>query len=321
MIFRFENPIAFMLFLVPLGVFLIGLLFPSVRSSTPLIRYSDTRVIENMPISWRIRLRRLPDLLRFFAWVLLVFVIARPQSGRQQEVMRGEGIDIVLALDISSSMEVDDIGPSRLEAAKNQIQRFIQDRTFDRVGLVVFSSDAYHYVPPTLDYNVLISRLETVKLATEYDFESGTAIGTGIVSAANMLRNSEARSQVIILLTDGANNRGSVNPLDAARAAATLGIRIYTIGMGRSNSATQGAEFDEVTLLAIAEIADGLYFRAEDVEGLRRTYEQINTLERSEVEQQVFVRWQERAMPPMIIALLLLLVERIARLTIFRTMP
>lgn len=322
MLFRFANPAAFLLLLLPPMLWTLRWLLNRRDIQQPVMRFSDARFIKSLPLSWRVRFRRFPDVVRVIAWVLLVLVVARPQSGREQEVIRGEGIDIVLALDISSSMEIGDIGISRLDAAKTQIEQFIADRSFDRVGLVVFASDAYHLVPPTLDYNILRSRLQTVKLAREYNFESGTALGTGIVSAANMLRESDAASRVIVLLTDGSNNRGNVSPVDAARAAGALGVRVYTIGIGRQSlNSQQNTDFDEETLIAIAEATDGLYFRAEDVEGLRRTYEQIGSLERSDVERQVFVRWRERSMGLMIAALLLLLAERITRQTVFRVFP
>lgn len=330
MIFRFANPFALLLLLLPVIYLLAMRFYPNLRPSQPVMVYSDTRLL-GMPGGWRVRLRRLPDVLRLLAWVLIVFVIARPQSGRQQEVIRGQGIDIVIALDISSSMEAGDIAPTRLEGAKAQIERFVQGREFDRVGLVVFAADAFHYVPPTLDYDVLIERLNDVQLVTEYALENGTAIGTGIASAANMLRDSKASSRIIILLTDGSNNKGGINPLDAARAAASLDVRIYTIGMGRNsvvNVVTDTGEvvsrqgdFDEDTLQTIADIGDGLYFRAEDITGLQRTYEQIDALERSDIEQQVFVNWRERSMTLLVSALGLLLVERVLRQTVFQAIP
>ncbi len=328
-VFRFGNPFALGLLILPVIYFAVMALFPSLRPSNPVMLYSDTRLL-GITRSWRVRFRRLPDVLRLLAWILLVLVIARPQSGREQEVIRGQGIDIVLALDISTSMEADDIAPTRLEGAKAQIQRFIEGREFDRVGLVVFAADAFHYVPPTLDYNVLVERLDDVQVVTDYELENGTAIGTGIVSAANMLRESEASSRIIILLTDGSNNKGGVNPLDAARAASALGVRIYTIGMGRASlnipaetgEVAQGSnDFDEATLRSIADVTEGLYFRAEDNAGLQRTYEQIDALERSDIEQQVFVRWRERAGWLMVITLVLLLVERFLRQTVFQAIP
>jgi Ca-activated chloride channel family protein len=261
------------------------------------------------------------------AWVLLVIVVARPQSGQQRELIRGQGIDIVIALDISVSMAAQDIAPTRLEGAKAQIERFVQGREFDRVGLVVFASDAYHYVPPTLDYDLYVDRLRDVQLVSDYGLDaSGTAIGTGIASAVSMLRESEAESRIVVLLTDGSNTTGSVSPVDAARAAAALGVRVYTIGMGQvlPSSVPQSPSsenFDEGTLQTIADISDALYFQVSDNAGLRLTYDQIDALERSEVEQQVFVNWRDRATWLMWLALLLLVAERILRQTVFQAVP
>ncbi len=325
MIFRLANPFALLLLLVPIVYLVLLQMLPGLRQRVPVMIYSDTRLL-GAAGGWRVKLHRLPDVLRALAWVLLVVAIARPQSGREQEIIRGQGIDIVLALDISSSMEAGDILPTRLEGAKAQIIRFVQGREFDRVGLVVFAADAFHFVPPTLDYDVLISRLDEVELVTEYGLEDGTAIGTGIVSAANMLRDSEASSRIVIILTDGSNNQGGVNPLDAARAAASLGVRVYTIGMGRDGLVSAGAElrpsdFDEGTLQAIANVTNGLYFRAEDNAGLQRTYEQIDALERSEIEQQVFVRWRDRVMALLLAVVGLLIAERALRQTVFQAIP
>lgn len=322
MLFRFANSAALLLLVLPLVIWLIYRLLGS-QNQPPSLRFSSTVFMQTeVAASWRTRWAWLPNALRLIAWGLLVVAIARPQSGNQQEVIRGQGIDIVLALDISTSMNAEDILPSRLEAAKAQIERFIEGRRFDRVGMVVFAADAFHYVPPTLDYEVLTNRLREVLPITEYGLPNadGTAIGTGIASAANMLRESRADSKVIVLLTDGSNNTGSVNPLDAARATAALGIRVYTIGMGRAGRGGE-FEFDETSLQQIAQIADGLYFRVEDVLGLQRTYEQIDALERSDIEQQVFVRWREQAGWVMVAALLSLLLERTLRLTVFLRLP
>ena len=333
MMFRFANPFALLLLLLPLLYWGALRLIPALRGQQPFMIYSDLSLLGRAR-GWRVGWQRLPDALRLLAWVLIVFVIARPQSGNEQEVIRGQGIDIVMALDISSSMETADIAPTRLESAKTQIETFVQGREFDRVGLVVFAADAFHYVPPTLDYDILIERLQQIEVISSYTLasgsSSGTAIGTGLISAANMLRDSEAASRIIVLLTDGANNAGGVSPLDAARAAASLDVRVYTIGMGRNSITsvviddevqTRNSDFDEETLRSIADITDGLYFRAEDNTGLRRTYEQIDALERSEVERQAFVRWRERPVLLIVSVLVLLVAERVLRQTLFQTLP
>ncbi len=323
--FRFANPLALLLLITPL--IWITIRYTRPHTALPAVTFSDTRLLTRLPQSWRVRLTYLPDALRILAWVLLVLIIARPQSGQQREIIRGQGIDIVIALDISVSMSAQDITPTRLDAAKTQIERFIVGRNFDRIGLVVFGADAYHYVPPTLDHDLLINRLEDVRLISEYGLDAaGTAIGTGLASAVNMLRDSNAESQIVVLLTDGSNNTGKINPLDAARAAATLGIRVYTIGMGRAipptlETATNRGNFDEETLQTIAQVSDGLYFQVSDNFGLQQTYDQIDALERSDIEQQIFTRWRDRAQPLLILTLLCLLAERLLRQTIFQAIP
>jgi Ca-activated chloride channel family protein len=322
MIFRFAHPVAFVILLLAVVV-VVYMVRRGWRLDQPVMRYSDVRLVNGIAPGWRVRFRRMPDIMRLIAWVLLVVALARPQSGRGQEVIRGQGLDIVLTLDISGSMESLDFAPqTRLDAAKAVISNFISGREFDRIGLVVFAREAFHQAPPTLDYNVLQRLLAEVRLASELDLEDGTAIGQGIASSANMMRTSTALSKVIILLTDGANNAGSVDPMTAAQAVASLGIRVYTIGMGRADfAAAQGDEIDEATLQEIATTTDGRYFRAEDLESLQQIYDQINSLERSEVERQVFVQWQEQAGFLMIGALILLLTERILRHTVFQSVP
>jgi Ca-activated chloride channel family protein len=268
--------------------------------------------------------------------MLLVLALARPQTGSAREVIQGQGIDIVLALDISSSMAATDFVPNRLAAAKGVIADFIAERDFDRIGLVVFARSAYHQAPPTLDYDVLLTLLEQVSLVTdlrEVEGRSldGTAVGLGLASSANMLRGEEqAPSQVIVLLTDGDNNAG-LDPLQAAEAAAALGIRIYTIGMGRTgrveipdqegNLVPIESNLDEETLREIAQTADGLYFRAEDENALQAIYDQIDTFERSDAERVIYVRWRDLAFPWMLVALGLMVGDRVLRHTVFQVVP
>lgn len=331
MIFRFAHPAAFALLLLPLVLLLTtraGLRY----GLSPLMIFSDTRLMSELPVGWRVRLRGLPDVLRTLAWVALVMALARPQAGQTQEILRGQGIDIVMVLDISGSMGTLDFDPqTRLDAAKQVIGSFVQAREFDRIGLVVFAREAFHQAPPTLDYDVLLRLLDEVQLAPELGLEDGTAIGMGLASAANMLRSSEAASRVIILLTDGANNAGALDPLTAARAVRTFGMRVYTIAMGRAGSgaaeagvdaaASARTSLDEDTLREIAALTGGVYFRAADLGVLQQVYDQINRLERSDIERQVFVRWQEQAGGWIVAALALLLFERTLRVTVFQTLP
>ncbi len=288
--------------------------------------------------SWRIRTRLLPDVLRMLAWGALVIALARPQTGSAREILRGQGIDIVLALDISGSMAALDFEPqNRLTAAKEVIGEFIAGRQFDRIGLVVFARNAYHQSPLTLDYATVINLLNQVRLAPEIVDENkhplildGTAIGLGIASAGTMLRDSTAPSRVIVLLTDGDNN-ASLDPITAAQAMQALGIRIYTIGMGKTGQVPlpdpengvifQESDLDEATLQQIAEQTGGLYFRAENRAGLTQIYAEIDRLERSRVERQVFVPWQDQAWVWIGAAIVLLMIERVLRETLFQTIP
>ena len=237
-----------------------------------------------------------------------------------------------MALDISGSMGTRDFdGQTRLAAAKQVINSFVRSREFDRIGLVVFAREAFHQAPPTLDYGVLLQLLDEVQLAPDLGLDDGTAIGMGLASAVNMLRSSEAASRVIVLLTDGANNAGALDPLTAARAAQAFDVRVYTIGVGHvglgaveteNETAEIGrADQGENTLRQIAAIAGGAHFRAADLNVLQRVYDEINRLERSDVERQILVRWQEQAGSWIAAALALLIAERLLRVTTFQTLP
>ncbi len=293
-------------------------------SSIPFVKYSDIRLVEGLPRSWRVRFQWLPDALRWIAWGCLVIALARPQTGQSQQIIRGKGIEIALALDISGSMENKDFSPqNRLEAAKSVIDNFIQRREFDRIGLVVFAHDAFQLIPPTLDYAVLRTTLSNIQSATTEGIVDGTAIGLGISSAANMLRSGDAASKIVILLTDGANNAGDIGPITAAEALASLGIRVYTIGMIQhaSTTPTQVDPVDEDTLKSVASITQGRYFAASDLAGLQSVYDQIDSLERSDVERQVFIRWQEQFPIFAGFNLLILILERILRQSVFQGVP
>jgi Ca-activated chloride channel homolog len=333
--FRFAHPAALLLFAVPLAVYLLPML-ARWRPAAGVLRYSDTRLMTGLPGSWRVRLRYFPDALRLLAWLLLVIALARPQTGMAEEIIQGRGMDIVLALDISGSMAALDFEPdNRLDAAKTVIGEFVTGREFDRIGLVVFARNAFHQAPLTLNYPILLDLMDEVQLVTQLRTVGnrrldGTAIGVGLASAANMLRESAAPSRVIILLTDGDNNTG-IDPLQAAAAVNTLGIRIYTIGMGAPGMVsvpveegtllTMESDLNEDLLREIADIGNGLYFRAEDTAGLDRIYRQIDLLERAEVERRIFVRWQDQVLALLVTALIFLVVERGLRHTVFQKIP
>ena len=322
--------------------FLLGLLcLPLLavylwRRERPVtVQYSAVMLLEDLPVSSRVYARWLPTALRLLTLALLIVGVARPQFSRQREVVRGKGVDIVLAVDISGSMAALDFEPqNRLGAAKQVIADFIGERHYDRIGLVVFARAAFSQCPPTFDYDVLRRLLQDVALAPDLGLEDGTAIGMGLAQAASMLQESDAKSRVIILLTDGVNNAGQIDPLTAARAAQALGIKVYTIGMGKPGQVpfpvdtffgrrTQmiESEIDEAALQAIAEETGALYFRATDGEGLRQIYAHINELEKSEVEVQVFTRYKELVVWVLLPALGLMLVEVVLRHTVLRMLP
>ncbi len=337
--FRFAHPYAVALLLLPILMLVLPSLRGRISASYSQVKYSDVRLVDQISQSWRVKLRHLPNILRGTAWILLVIVIARPQTGNAREVVQGQGIDIVIAIDISNSMAALDFAPqNRLEAAKSVIGEFIQERDFDRMGLVVFARNAFHQAPLTLDHDVLLQLLDDIRLVEDIVDENGfpllldgTAIGLGIASAANMLRSSTVSSQIIILLTDGDNN-ASLDPLQAAQAADALGIRVYTIGVGRSGMVTMRdratdttfmveSDLDEETLQEIAVLTNARYFRAEDLFDLQLVYDQIDVLERSQIERVVVVRWQDRGWLLLSSAFVLLILERILRQTVFQVIP
>lgn len=332
--FQFAAPwILSLLFLVPvLGIILYII---SKRTSIPTVRYSMTGFAHGLPRSWRITLRPLLTILRLGVIVLILVALAQPQIVQGREIIRGEGVEIALALDISGSMASLDFEPSnRLDAAKAVIGDFVEERPYDKLGLVIFSNEAFSQSPLTLDHNMLNRSLDQVQLATDLGLDDGTAIGLGIANAANMLTHSEADSKVVILLTDGVNNAGQIDPLTAAEAAKALGIKVYTIGAAKTGMVPvptetvfgtqvtyQESQLDEATLQQVADITGGRYYRAEDTEGLRQIYDEINSLEKSQVEIEVYNQYQELAGWLIIPALLLLLAEMGLRKTIFRTIP
>ena len=328
---HFANPwfLLLLLLLPPLAVWLWR------RDRPATLRYSDVALVADLPISPRVMLRGLPTALRLIALALLIVGVARPQFSREREIVRGKGVDIVLAVDISSSMAALDFEPeNRLVAAKRVIHDFIRERKYDRIGIVVFAREAFSQCPPTFDYAVLRELLAKVELAPTLGLDDGTAIGMGLAQATAMLQNSDAKSRVVILLTDGVNNAGQIDPLTAAQAAQALGVKVYTIGMGKPGQVpfpvdtifgrrTQmiESEIDEEVLRNIADTTGALYFRTTDTNGLRQIYAQINDLEKSEVEVQVFVRYKELAAWVLLPALILLLLELGLRHTVFRTLP
>lgn len=270
------------------------------------------------------RLAMVPGWLRGIAYAALIFALAAPRTGAAAINIDAEGIAIVIAIDVSSSMTAEDFKPhNRLEVAKSVITRFIEGRTYDRIGLVAFAGEALTQVPLTVDYDVLYQAVDELRINAN-GLEDGTAIGTGIATAANRLRRVPGKSHVLILMTDGENNRGDIDPLTAARAAQTYGVKIYTIGVGTEGMApvpigpagqygmqyqNMPVHIDEALLTQIAKLTGGQYFRATNSQALDSIYHHIDKLEKSTVDVTRYVNYTPRYLPFVILATLALLLE------------
>jgi len=281
-------------------------------------------------LTFRHYLRHIMFALRVAAVTLLIIVLARPQATNKFQDITTEGIDIILTLDISGSMLARDFKPDRLEASKNVATEFISGRPYDRIGLVVFSGESFTQCPLTTDHAVLINLLRDIESGM---IEDGTAIGNGLATAVNRIKDSEAKSRVIILLTDGVNNRGDIAPATAADIAKTFGIRVYTIGVGTMGMApypvqtpfglqyqNMPVEIDENILKQISEVTGGMYFRATDNDKLVQVYNEIDKLEKSKIDVRQFSRKDEKFMVPALIAFILIGLEILLRNTIFRNL-
>lgn len=294
------------------------------------ILFSDTSGIRNKK-TIKNHLIHLPFLLKLLAVAFLIIAMARPQSTSSWEDTTTEGIDIILSMDISGSMLAEDLKPNRLEASKNVALDFISKRVNDRIGLVIFSGESFTQCPLTTDHNVLINLFKDVKSGMIVD---GTAIGMGLATGVNRLKDSKAISKVIILLTDGVNNQGLVAPLTAAEIAQKFGIRVYTIGVGTEGFAPYPfktpfgiqyqdveVQIDEKTLQNIATITDGKYFRATNNKSLKKIYEDINKLEKSKIETTEYHKRKEEFLPYALLALILLSLSFVLRTTFLKSIP
>jgi len=301
------------------------------KAKQPSITYSSLTIFNRIPPSLKERLRHTPFVLRSIAVGLLIVALARPQSFSSGQNVTTEGIDIVLALDISGSMISEDFKPNRVEAAKNVAEKFIDGRPNDRIGLVVFAREAFTQCPITIDHGVLENLMRKVEPGMVPD---GTAIGNGIADAVGRLKDSQAKSKVIILLTDGVNNAGEIDPLTAAEIAKTYGIRTYTVGVGSEGEAPYPVktpfgvryqmvpvEIDEGLLKNIADITGGQYFRATNNKALDEIYKKIDALEKSKIEVTSYRNAAELFPGWMDAGLVLLLVELGLSRIVFRNVP
>ena len=323
------NP-EFLWLLLVLPLLMVWYWFRHNKSNAEL-RVSGLEVYNDIPQSLKVWFIHILFVLRLIALALLIIALARPQSVSSRQNIHIEGIDIVMALDVSGSMLARDFKPDRLEAAKEVAKEFIAKRSNDRVALVIFSGEAFTQVPLTTDHTMISNLFREVKSGM---IEDGTAIGDGLATAVSRLQNSEAISKVIILLTDGVNNSGSVDPLSAAEIAKMFGIRVYTIGVGSRGYAPypvqtmygiqmqqMEVQIDEELLQQIAQQTDGRYFRAENNSKLREIYDEIDKLEKSKIDVQEFKRKHEMFLPFALLAIGLLIIEILLRYLYFRKLP
>ena len=281
--------------------------------------------------SWKTSFRHLPFVFRLLAIIFITAAIARPQTMFEEQNAEGEGIDIVLCIDVSGSMTAQDLTPNRLEAAKNVAIDFVNKRLTDRIAIVIFSGESFTQCPLTTDHAVLISAIESIRNGL---LEDGTAIGSGLSTSVERLRTSKSKSRIVVLLTDGENNGGLIDPETAKEIAKAFQIKVYTIGVGTDGYAPtpvntpmgvvmQQAKvsIDEKQLKAIASETGGKYFRAKDNEGLAGIYDEIDRLEKSKVEISTRTRYTEKFFPFVIAALALLFLEMLLKFTVFRKFP
>lgn len=328
---EFKNPLFFLLLLVLVPYIVWYVL--RFKQSLPSLKVPDTTKYVKTPKTFRLYLMHLPFLLRIVLISLVVCILARPQSKHSWSDTDVEGIDIMLAVDVSTSMLAQDFKPNRVEALKEIAQRFIEKRPNDNMGLTMFAGEAYTQCPLTTDHVVLMNLYNSVdcNMAARGIIDDGTAIGDGIMNSILRLKESEAKSKVIILLTDGVNNSGNISPLTAAEIAKKYGIRIYTIGIGRNGMApyplpTGGTvmlpvEIDEQTMTKISTETGGQYFRAQKNAELDAIYQDIDKLERTKFNVKQFSRRGELYQPYALAALVVLLLEILLRTVVLKRLP
>ncbi|MFH0761767.1 MAG: VWA domain-containing protein [Bacteroidota bacterium] len=326
---HFANPdLLFLLLMIPV---MVAWYILRNRKSHPTIQISSLQPFKEAPVSWKQYFRHLPFVLRTAAIFLLIIVIARPQSSESWEDVTTEGIDIVIDLDISGSMLAEDLKPNRLEASKSVATEFISGRPDDRMGLVVFSGESFTQCPLTTDHAVLLNLFQGIQSGI---IEDGTAIGLGLANSVSRLKDSNAKSKVVILLTDGMNNRGEIAPVTAAEIAKTFGIRVYTIGVGSLGMAPYPfrtpfgiqyqnvkVEIDEAVLKEIASLTGGKYFRATNNQKLREIYQEIDQMEKSRIDVKEINTKTEEYQKFLWLAIGLFLLEILLRLTLFKQNP
>lgn len=326
---QFANPIY--LYLLLLLIPMVAWYIVRMSKTQASFKLASTGAFNGKKRGLKVKLRHLPFLLRMISVALIIVVLARPQAVDSWEKSETQGIDIMLALDISGSMLAQDLQPNRMEAVKKVAAEFITERKNDNIGLVIFAGESFTQCPMTTDHKVLLNLLNEVDFGM---IEDGTAIGLGLANSVNRLKDSESKSKVVILLTDGSNNRGQIAPLTAADLAKSYGIRVYTVGAGTKGTAptpvqtpfgmriqNMPVDIDENVLTEIANLTGGKYFRAVDNESLREIYQEIDQLEKYLISVENVTRKQELFMPFALWALALILLELILRRTWLRSIP
>lgn len=323
----FAHPIFFgLLFLIP---FMIWWQARRKQNDNPSFRITTLSGLAPLKPSWRVRLRPVLFVLRIICLIALTVALARPQSSNVSETVDSEGVDIVLAVDVSGSMLAEDLKPNRIEAAKKVAMNFIDQRQTDRIGLVIFSGESFTQCPITIDHNVLKEQLSQIKSGVLVD---GTAIGMGLATSVDRLRNAKGKSRVIIFLTDGVNNTGLIDPSTALEIAKAYKIRVYTIGVGSKGEAPypvqtpygmqkqmMPVQIDEALLGKIAGETGGKYYRATSTSSLSNIYKDIDKLEKTKVEVSSFKHYAELFFPFAALALICLAIEMLLRYTVFRS--
>jgi len=328
-----------MIFANPTYLYLLLLLIPMIawyiwklRHCQPSLQVSSSQAFDTpKAASYKVYLRHVPFALRVLALAAIVIVLARPQSTDSWQNSSTEGIDIMLAMDISTSMLAEDLKPNRLEAAKDVAASFINGRQHDNIGLVVFAGESFTQCPLTTDHAVLLNLFKDIQCGM---IEDGTAIGLGLANSVSRIKDSQAKSKVIVLLTDGVNNRGEIAPVTAAEIAKTFGVRVYTIGIGTNGEAPYPfrtafgiqyqnvpVDIDEPTMKQISTTTGGQYFRATDNNTLKKIFEEIDQMEKTKLQVKEFSKKQEEYKIWAILALCLLILEVLLRRTLLRNIP
>jgi len=328
----FANPTY--LYLLVLLIPLIGWYIWKIRKAQASIQISSSQAFTSKTTTLKVYLRHLPFVFRTVAIAFLIIVLARPQSTDNWQNVNTEGIDIMMVLDVSTSMLAQDFSPNRLEAAKDVAAAFINGRPNDNIGLVIFAGESFTQCPLTSDHTVLINLFKDIQNYPSYLIEDGTAIGLGLANAVSRIKDSQAKSKVIILLTDGVNNTGEITPIMAAEIARVFGIRVYTIGVGTMGTApfpyntasglriiNVPVEIDEQVLTQIANLTGGQYFRATNNSTLREIYREIDQLEKTKISVQEYSKKQEEYKNIALLAFALLIFELLLRYLLFRKIP